>query len=30
MPEANGKIFELGGPHVYTRREFYEILQNLI
>lgn len=26
MEEANGKTFEIGGPHVYSKKDFYEIM----
>ena len=29
MNEANGNVYELGGPFLYTRRELYEILINI-
>lgn len=29
MKEADGQTFELGGPHVYTRLQLYEILINI-
>ncbi len=30
MPDTDGKIYELGGPNIYTMRQVYEILQNTI
>lgn len=30
LHETCGKTYELGGPHVYTRREVYEILINVL
>lgn len=30
LPETAGKIYELGGPHIYTRLELYEIMHNFI
>lgn len=30
MNEADGQTFELGGPFVYTRRELYEIIFNVL
>ncbi len=30
MNETKGKVYELGGPEVYTMREMYEIFQNII
>lgn len=30
MDETAGKIVELGGPHVYTVEEMYEIMQNIV
>ena len=30
MDETKGKIYELGGPEVYTMEEMYEIFQNMI
>lgn len=30
MPETVGKVYELGGPHVYSMLEVYEILYNIL
>lgn len=30
MPETVGKIYELGGPHVYTMLEIYETVYNIL
>lgn len=30
MPETVGKTYELGGPHVYSMLEIYEIIFNII
>lgn len=30
LSEANGQTFELGGPNVYTRRELYELMINIL
>lgn len=30
MPETKGQIFELGGPHVYELKEFYDFMINAL
>lgn len=30
MPETIGKVYELGGPNVYSMLEVYEVLYNII
>lgn len=30
MDETAGQVYELGGPHVYTKKEIYEIIANIL